>query len=734
MAEGVNVANAYVSIMPSMQGAEKSITDALSGAMEGAGDEAGSRGGRSILDAVTGQLGGLGDRLGELGNGAGSSLVDGITGVLGAAGPAAVATAVTACVIGVGSALEGIGEDFDAMSDSIQISTGASGDALDELGDSAKRVATTVPVSFEEAGGIVAGFSQRMGLAGQALTDVSDRAAALGELTGQAVDIDRLTGAFNAFSVSGEDAAGEMDYLFGVSQQTGMGFNDLVSVVQSSGPAMQELGFSLDDVADMAGQLDKAGLNSSSVLGSMKKALSSVAESGGDVQKTFSDSVYAIERYVSAGDDAAAISAASDIFGTRNAPQFVAALKSGAISMDDLGQSALGAQGDIMGTMEATDDWPEKWKLIQNGAEAALEPLGSAVMGGVTSTVEGLGGALDWLSGALSPLGDTLSGLVDGAMAKVGPVLEPLMPSLESLGSSVLPVIQGAVSALCGALGIVGSALSVVWDILSPVVSVLVSVLGVAIDAVAGALSLLGPVLDAIGVAFQTASDTATAAWEPMSGFFSGVVSAIQGFFSPIGDFIGGVFADGAAFVSDHVDEIKSFVEGIPGAVQGFVSGIPGFFSDAFSQAGQSAWDCVSSVGDAISGLPGKVWDWISSIPSKFSEMWSQVHVPSFHIEGGFNLDPANFSVPSIAFYAAGGFIDRPTAIVGEAGGEFVWPSYQPYIGRYAAALAAAMDGGTSGRGVTINSYTKVVRSDRDLYAASSIANRALLDAVAQGV
>ncbi len=734
MAEGVNVANAYVSIMPSMQGAEKSITDALSGAMEDAGEEAGSKGGESILDAVTGQLGGLAERLGELGNGAAGSLVDGITGVLGAAGPAAIAAAAGAAVVGVGTALEGIGEDFDAMSDSIQISTGASGDALDELSDAATQVATTVPVSFEDAGGIVAAFSQRMGLAGQALTDVSDRAAALGELTGQAVDLDKLTGALNAFGVSGEDAASEMDYLFGVSQQTGVGFNDLVGTVQSAGPAMQELGFSLDDVADMAGQLDKAGLNSSSVLGSMKKALSSVADSGGDVQKTFSDSVSAIEGYVSAGDDAAAISAAGDLFGTKNAPQFVAALKSGAISMDDLGQSALGASGDIMGTMEATDDWPEKWKLIQNGVEAALEPLGSAVMGGVTSTVEGLGGALDWLSGALSPLGDTLSGLVDGAMAKVGPVLEPLLPPLQDLAASVLPLIQGAISALCGVLSFVGSALSELWDILSPVVSVLVSVLGVAIEAVAGALSLLGPVLDAIGVAFQTASDTATAAWEPISGFFSGVVSAIQGFFSPIGDFIGGVFADGAAFVSSHVEEIKSFVSGIPDAVLGFLAGVPGFFSDTFASAGQAASDAVSAIGDAISGLPGKVWDWICSIPEKFAEMWSQVHVPTFHIEGGFNLDPAHFSLPSIAFYAAGGFVDRPTAIVGEAGGEFVWPSYQPYLGRYAAALAAAMDGGTSGRGVTINSYTKVVRSDRDLYAASSIVDRALLDAVAQGV
>lgn len=716
MSEGVNVANAYVSIMPSMQGAERSITDALGGAMESAGEEAGSKGGESILDAVTGQLGGLADKLGELGNGAGGSLVDGITGVLGAAGPAAIAAAAGAAVVGVGGALEGIGEDFDAMSDSIQISTGASGDALDELSDAATQVATTVPVSFEDAGGIVAAFSQRMGLAGQALTDVSDRAAALGELTGQAVDVDKLSGALNAFGISGEDAAKEMDYLFGVSQQTGVGFNDLVSTVQSSGPAMQELGFSFDDVADMAGQLDKAGINSSAVLGSMKKALSSVADSGGDVQKTFSDSVTSIESYIAAGDDAAAINKAGDLFGTKNAPQFVAALKSGAISMDALGQSALGASGDIMGTIEETDDWPEKWALIQNNAEAALAPLGGAVMSGVTTAVEGLGGAMEWLSGALAPVGDTMSTLVDGAMAKLAPVISPLLPPLQDLAASVLPLIQGAVSALCGVLSFVGEALSELFDILSPVATVLVSVLGVAIEAVSGLFTFLGSVLDAIGQALQAAADAGQQAWQPMVDFFSGIVTAIQSFFAPIGDLIGSVFAEGAAFVSSHVEEIKSFVSGIPGAVLGFLAGIPGFFLSAFSSAGQAASDAVGAIGDVLSGLPGKVWDWICSIPGKFAEMFSQIHVPTFHIEGSFNLDPANFSVPTLAFYAAGGFIDRPTAIVGEAGGEFVWPSYQPYIGRYAAALVSAM--GATSPGGTVSQTFNVTSNDPELVAA----------------
>ena len=50
--------------------------------------------------------------------------------------------------------------------------------------------------------------------------------------------------------------------------------------------------------------------------------------------------------------------------------------------------------------------------------------------------------------------------------------------------------------------------------------------------------------------------------------------------------------------------------------------------------------------------------------------------------------------------------------IVGERGGEFVWPSYGPYLDMYADAIASRMDG--SG-GVTITGNQFTVREDADI-------------------
>ena len=701
MPAGTTVANAFVQIMPSFQGAESAITSALVPATESAADAAGSAGGDSILSAITGALGDLGGKLGELGNGAGGALVDGIKGVVSAAGPAAIGAAVVAAGVGVGTALEGIGEEFDGMSDTIVATTGASGDALSGMEDAARKVATTVPVSFEDAGATVATFSQRMGLAGDALAEVSSKSEALGELTGQAVNVDALTGAFNAFGISGEDASKEMDYLYGVSQQTGIGFNSLVSTVQSAGPAMTQLGFSFNDTADMAGQLDKAGLNSSAVLGSMKKALTSVAESGGDVQGTFRDTIGSIQEYIKAGDDAKAVSAASDLFGTRNAPQFVAALKSGAINMDSLGKSALGAKGDIMGTMESTDDWPEKWKLIQNNVSAALEPLGSGVMSGVTQAVEALGQGMDFLWQATSPVRDAISDLASGALAQLSPVLQPVATALGQLGQEIGPTVAAAFQGLAGALRVVGAVLSVVWGVVSPVAQVFAGVLAVAINVVKSAFTALAPILSGAGSLFSSVASFIQGAWSGVSGFFSGICNAIKSTFTGLATAASSIF------------------QGIASAVGGIVNGMGSTLASAWNgikSTASSAFGAVkSAISDKLHGAADVVRNVVSAIKGAFNFHWSlpPLKLPHISVSGGeapFGIGGKG-SLPhfSIAWYAKGG-IAQNAAIVGEAGDEAIVPYTNRNIMPWANALASAI-GLPDSDGVTSDAVLDELRS-----------------------
>lgn len=110
----------------------------------------------------------------------------------------------------------------------------------------------------------------------------------------------------------------------------------------------------------------------------------------------------------------------------------------------------------------------------------------------------------------------------------------------------------------------------------------------------------------------------------------------------------------------------------------------------------------VNAARDAVRGAI----DRIKSIINGAHLSLPHFALPHFRINGGklpWGIGGKG-SPPSINvdWYARGGWIDNPTLLagVGERGGEFVWPSYAPYLDRYADALAARM-GGTGG--VTVN-------------------------------
>ncbi|ERL08036.1 phage tail tape measure protein [Olsenella profusa] len=735
MASGVTVANAFVQVMPSMEGAGSSLTSALSGAMEGAGDAAGKSGGASMLDAISGALGGLGERVASVGGEAGEAVAGGFSSILSGGGGAEMVAAGMGVAAAVGAALMSVGGTFDEMTDEIIVGTGASGDALQGLSDVATNIGTSVPTSFANAGDIVQEFNTRMGLSGDTLQEVGSKAASLQNIVGS-VNFDNLTGAFNEWGISGEQAGAKMDYLFGVVQTTGIGFDSLVSVVQTAGPAMQELGFSFEDTADMAGMLDKAGLNASGVMGSMKKALSSVAEQGGDVKQAFRDSVDAIQGYIDAGDDAAAINAAKDIFGARNAPQFVAALKSGAINLDELGQAALGAQGDIEGTEQATMDWPEQWQLIQNNVQAALAPLGSAVWSAATAGMQGLSDAMTWLGQAAQPVMDVLGPMMQSAMEQLSPVMQPLVDALGNLGMSILPVVSGAFQLLAGVLQVVGAVLQVVWSIVSPIAQTFASVLAVAIDGVAASFTALGAILSAIGGFFQVAASVAVSAWQGVQGILSGISSAIGGFFQSACAVIGGAMQAAASVAQGAFQGAQSVGSSVASAIGGFFSSAGSAIGSRMSSAAGAAQSAlrsiasvasnvVSSIGQAFSGVGSTISGALSRVRSIIQGAFSGIHIPTFHVSGGFNLDPGHFQLPSISFYARGG-ITNGAAVIGEAGREAIVPYTNSNIRPWARALADAAALGAGG-GTTVNQYVRIVRDDEDLYSAATILNRSAL-------
>ena len=462
MADGVTVANAFVQIMPSAEGATSAIEKAIMPGMEDAGAKAGGLMG----DGLMGSLKGLAAKLGP--------------------------------ILGAGAIAKGlfdIGSGFDEMTDNIIMGTGASGDALAELQDVAKAVATTVPVSFGQAGDYIQNLNTRLGLTGQDLQDVATNVGALESMVGS-VNLDTLTGTFNAFNVEAGDMTSTMDYLFGVTQSTGIGFDQLTGILEANAPSLQNLGFTLEESANMAGLLDRAGIDASGTMGRMGKALVELAGEGGDAGEAFNSLLDEMQGYIDAGDTAAAIDIATNVFGTKGAAQFVGAVQSGALALDDLKDAALGAGDGIMGTYEQTADWAEKWEVLKNKFAEALEPLAGFAFDVVGEGVDLLSQAFDELLPAVEPLisvlGDTLTNVVMPALGAAFETFGPIIMELSTWFVGVAADVIGAVNDIAAKVApVFQGMLDTVTSIWQGIKSAIEDPIGAARDAVGGAIDAI---------------------------------------------------------------------------------------------------------------------------------------------------------------------------------------------------------------------------------------------------
>nr|DAL34321.1 MAG TPA_asm: tail tape measure [Caudoviricetes sp.] len=341
-------------------------------------------------------------------------------GPLAAAGIAAIGTAAVAAVKFVAD----IGESFEQMRSKIQLSTGASGQTLDKLNESVKNVAKGSPAAIGTIAERMSVLYQRTGLTGKELETLTKQVNKAGAALGQDLDIKTLTGTMATFGVQGKDMSSVLDDIFRVSRNTGMGMNEIVSAAKSAAPSLQEFGFNLSDSAALIGSLDKAGVDANSVLATFGKGLVNVAKAGQSPKQAFADVTKEIQGFIKQGNTAGAVNVASKIFGTRGAVQFVNAVKSGAVSMDQLTNSAAKQGDSILDAEGATVTWAKTWGLFKNNVIIALEPLATrffdVFIKGMTWLKTNGVVAIQFLTAVFSPLFDTVSPLAERIFPAIG--------------------------------------------------------------------------------------------------------------------------------------------------------------------------------------------------------------------------------------------------------------------------------------------------------------------------
>ena len=423
-----------------------------------------------------------------------------------------IAVATGKAVIEAGKYMKDLGASFDDAADAIRIGTGATGDALDGLLDDFDAVYKSVPTTMEDASKAIADYNTRLGLTGPQLQEISKQAIQVSDMLGDDLGsvIEESSQAFQQWNIDADDMGGAMDYIFKVSQSTGMGFTDLMADMQKFGPQLQEMGYSFETASALMGQLDKAGVNTDEVLGAMKKSVATLAKEG--ISASDGLAMY-YEKIKNAGTAAEAASIASEIFGTRAGSTMAAAIRDGSLAVADL-TAELQENGEtIAGAADDTYDFAERLQVMKQGLEVALKPMANTVFDGLNKFMPTLQKLMEQITPAISKAVEAAAPFVDEFLTGAADALEDVLPLISQLAADLLPVLTQLMNTLLPPL------LNLVQTLLPPILSLI----GAITPLLTPLLSILEPIASVLGTIVGWVSKIVS--------FGSGVISKIAGLF-----------------------------------------------------------------------------------------------------------------------------------------------------------------------------------------------------------
>jgi len=415
---------------------------------------------------------------------------------------------------------------------------------------------------------VIGDVNRRLGLTGEMLEEVAGKYLRASNFTGEAIDVNTTSAAFSAFKLSGNAVSDALDALYSTSQATGVSINTLAGTAQGAAYDMQNLGFSFEETIALAGQFDKVGIDSGSAFSNMRKGLVSLSRAGEEPQEAFRRVTSSIQDLVSAGDIAGAIDLSGEFFGARGAAQFVGAIQSGALALDDMVGQIGSMDSKIMDAGTGVSTLAGAWQLVKNNAQIAFEPL-----------------AADLFSG----LGDTI---------------KAAMPYIQSFGSWVSDHI-GWIKKMAVVIGVMTAAIWVLNIAMSanPVVLIIAAIM-VAIALLYAGFFWLWENVEGFRNFFLTA-------WELMKGGASVVAdwfnNTLVPFFQKAWDAIKSAISVTAKWFQDRWNDIKMAAQRVGDF---FVNDIP----NAFNRGKQLILDKVDALKTGVIGTFEKLRDGAASV------------------------------------------------------------------------------------------------------------------------
>lgn len=321
-----------------------------------------------------------------------------------------VSAAAFAGVAAAGTLFYQVGKTFDEMSDTIAISSGATGEDLESLVESAKNVGKEVPVEFSVIGDALATLNTLTGATGESLEGMTEKVTNASRLLGEdaSSNAEKFGKMMAQWNIPVEEGASKMDTLFAATQNYGVSLSGITGHLTNFGPILQNAGFTMEESAGFFSQLEAGGIAVTRVMPALNASFRKWAAEGKDSKEEFQDVVETIR---DTEDAQKALALASDVFGAQGAQRLTTAIRNGTLELEDLTGALEGSEGAIESADMETRSFAENWELFKNNTLVALEPIATRVFNAVG---DAMGVVTDVLNEHIIPAFDTVMGAIEG--------------------------------------------------------------------------------------------------------------------------------------------------------------------------------------------------------------------------------------------------------------------------------------------------------------------------------
>jgi len=602
---------------------------------------------------------------------------------------------VTAAIGAAGAASLAAFDEVDSGYDTIITKTGATGELLDGLTQSADKVFSEMPTEMEDVGVAIGEVNTRFGSTGEELENLSKEFIRFANINGTDLNtaIDGVDSVMMKFNVDSSKASEVLGLLTKVGQDTGLSMDDLQNTLNTNGAVLKEMGLDLTESTNLLAQFEASGVDSTAALAGLKKAQQNATADGKTMQESLNGTIESIK---SASNETEALQIATDLFGKKGAAEMTQAIREGKFSVNDLSTSLSDYKGVVTDTFESTLDPPDQAKIAFNNLKLTGAQLGATILNTVQPALmkltEKLKSLTSWFKGLTESQKQTVL-KVAGVVAAIGPLLIVIGKVVSTVSTlmTILPEVKAAMIAInavmvanpigiiIAGIGALIAIFAVLWNKCDWFREAWIS-LWEKIEAAFGFfVDLFKFQIEVIKIVFEALKDFFSEKWEDVKAVFSAVGGWFKDTFGPIFsgamDGIKSIFGAVKDYISNQWELIKSVFSGIISFVKDVFRGDWSAAWEDIKGIFKSIWDSFEEIAkkplNAVIGLVNGLIDGINVMIDGLNSI--QIAVPDWVPKVGGNTVGFDLShLDGITPLAKGGIASQGTFLVGEAGPELM--------------------------------------------------------------